>query len=289
MFEFLINPKKAEKRPWELFFIGLLYSIIAIAIVDLLFIDNQIFSNYASIMIILFTVMLCLPFVYYLIAYEEKKEILLGAERKILKEHSKAILALTFLFLGLLLGYSLAALVLPHEIDKKNFEIQRHTYCNINMPYDTKTCMDYLLKGNIKFSKPQYSLQNMVGRFFSILSNNIYVLIFSLLFSFIFGSGAIFILTWNASVIAIAISSLAKARNFGLAFTHYMLHGFPEIIAYFIAGLAGGIISTAIIRHDYKTKKFWIILRDSIDLIIIALVFLILSSIIEVFISPLIF
>ena len=289
MFEFLINPKKAEKRPWEMFFIGLLYSFIAIGIVDLIFIKNSIFKEYASIMIILFTVMLCLPFIYYLIAYEEKKDLVLKKERKLLKEHGKALAALSFLFLGLLVGYSLAALILPSDIAKLNFESQMHTYCSINMPYDIKSCVDYVAEGKISLSKPSFSLSSAMERFFNIFINNIYVLLFALLFSFIFGSGAIFILTWNASVIAVAIASLAKARNFGLAFAHYMLHGLPEIAAYFIAGLAGGIISIAIIRHDYKSKDFWIVLQDSLDLIIIAILFLILAGFIEVFISPYIF
>ncbi|MEM4318659.1 MAG: stage II sporulation protein M [Candidatus Pacearchaeota archaeon] len=286
MFEFLINPKKAEKKPWEMFFIGLLYSLIALLLVDLVFIKNNVFKNYASMMIILFAVMLCIPFVFYLFAYEERKDLVLKKERKILKEHGRALLALTFLFLGMLVGFSLSALLLPTEYTKINFESQIHTYCNINMPYDMKTCFDYLPEGKISKPSPTITFSAAMNRFFGIFINNIYVLLFTIIFSFIFGAGAIFILTWNASVIAIAISSLAKARNFGLAFTHYMLHGIPEIMAYFVAGLAGGIISMAVIRHDYESNDFWIILQDSVDLIIISVLILILAAFIEVFISP---
>ena len=67
MLESIINPKKAERRPWEMFFIGLLYSLVAIFIVDLIFMKNISFSQHSSILIVIFTVMLCIPFMYFLI------------------------------------------------------------------------------------------------------------------------------------------------------------------------------------------------------------------------------
>jgi uncharacterized membrane protein SpoIIM required for sporulation len=282
MLEFLINPKKAEKRPWEMFFIGLFYSIVSLLLVDFVFLKNSIFANYTSIMIIFFTVLLCVPFVFYLFLYEERKEFKIKKERKILEEHGKAIAALMFLFLGMLIGFSLSVLIFPSTA-RTNFEMQIHAYCNINMQYDIKSCFDYLSEGKLV---PQAAKGNYIERFFGIFVNNLYVLFFVIIFSLIFGVGAIFILTWNASVIAIAIANLARVKNFGLAFSHYMLHGIPEITAYFVAGLAGGIISMAVIRHDYKSKEFWIVLQDSVDLIILSIIILLLSAFIEVFLSP---
>ena len=53
-----------------------------------------------------------------------------------------------------------------------------------------------------------------------IFTNNMYVLIFTLVFSLIFGAGVIFILAWNASVIGAAIgiftNSSLKALPLGL-------------------------------------------------------------------------
>ena len=74
-----------------------------------------------------------------------------------------------------------------------------------------------------------------------------------------------------------------------LSLVRYMTHGVFEILAYFMAGLAGGIISVAIINNDligiYKDK----ILKDSLDLILLATVFLVVVAIVEVFITPLLF
>jgi uncharacterized membrane protein SpoIIM required for sporulation len=128
-----------------------------------------------------------------------------------------------------------------------------------------------------------------------------------MLFAFIFGSGAIFILIWNASVIGTAIGNFMRteiasiANLFGfdkiahyfqiisLGLLRYSIHGIPEILAYFIGGLAGGIISIAIIRHDFGTKKFETILLDSADLILLSVGVLFIASILEVFVTPILF
>ena len=100
--------------------------------------------------------------------------------------------------------------------------------------------------------------------FGKIFFNNLNVLIFCILFSFLYGVGSIFILTWNGSVIAAAIgnfisSSLPASSGYvhatALGVLRYSLHGIPEITAYIVAGLAGGIISVAVIRHDFSSKK----------------------------------
>ena len=135
---------------------------------------------------------------------------------------------------------------------------------------------------------------------FQIMANNIKVLLFCIFFSFFYGAGAIFILTWNASVIAAAIGSFVRnnlSETFGLAYfsiftigvLKYMTHGIFEILAYFMGGLAGGIISVAVIRHDINTEAFRKVLYDSIDLILLATAIIVIGSYIEVYITPALF
>jgi uncharacterized membrane protein SpoIIM required for sporulation len=96
---------------------------------------------------------------------------------------------------------------------------------------------------------------------------------------------------WNASVIATALGdfirmSLSKSNILfavGSAFITYALHGILEISAYFIGGLAGGIISIAVIRHHYKTKKFYYVMKDATYLVLISFGLLIVAAIVEVF------
>jgi len=128
-----------------------------------------------------------------------------------------------------------------------------------------------------------------------ILMNNLRVTGLCVLFSFLFGAGAIFILTWNASVIGVAISNVIKkvllslspglgswlhAVNIG--FSTYVFHGTLELLAYFVAALGGGIISVGVIRHDVNSKAFKNALLDSIDLIVLSLVILVIAAFVEV-------
>ena len=136
--------------------------------------------------------------------------------------------------------------------------------------------------------------------FSQILLNNIKVLLFCIFFSFFYGAGAIFILTWNASVISAAIGSYIRnniATVTGLSYfsvvttgiMRYMTHGIFEIFAYFIGGLAGGIISIAVIRHEFFSSKFKKVMVDSIDLFLIAVALLFIGAYVEVYVTPLIF
>jgi uncharacterized membrane protein SpoIIM required for sporulation len=145
------------------------------------------------------------------------------------------------------------------------------------------------------------------GLFKLILLNNIKVMTFCIFFAFIYGFGAVFILIWNASVIGAAIGNFIRTRievtaatmglgsisnyfqYFSLSLSRYLIHGIPEIAAYIIASIAGGIISMAIIRHDFGSAKFEKILFDSSELIIIALLVLVFAAFVEVYITPVLF
>ena len=68
-----------------------------------------------------------------------------------------------------------------------------------------------------------------------------------------------------------------------------MAHGFCEMLAYFIGGIADGIISVAVNKHDFESETFKNVLKDSLDLIILAILILIIAALIEVFITPMFF
>ncbi|MCX6742152.1 MAG: stage II sporulation protein M [Candidatus Pacearchaeota archaeon] len=286
MLEFLINPKRAERRPWEMIIVGFFYAVIAILLSIFLFYKSQALEGYSSIFIITFTVILSIPFVYYLIKLEEKKENLIIEEESIMKEHGKALKALIFLFLGYIIAFSIAFLIMPQDLTSVTFKAQLETYCSVN-PGDVQNCQGNLLSGAAT-AVSQLTLKEGLGRVSSILTNNFFVLMTTLMLSLLFGAGAIFILAWNASVIATAIGLFSKGSLVNLpgGFLRYLIHGIPEIAAYFVAALAGGIVSIAIIRHGFKTKEFWHVLKDSMNLIVLALIILIVAAFVEVFLTP---
>lgn len=285
MLEMLINPAKAERRPWEMFFIGLFYASISIILVNWIFGQDPVLSARSGILVVVFTVMFALPFVHYVFRLEEKR----AAQEsrsvwRLLSDHRLAIWAFLWLFVGFVAGYSLWYIILPTtETSAAQFE----TFCAINRPNGFDQCVAQYQTKDVSATVFATNKE----RLFLIFANNIYVLIFTLIFSLLFGAGVIFILAWNASVIAAAISIFTKSElsALPLAMFRYLAHGIPEIASYFVAALAGGIISLAVIRREIGTNKFWRVLQDSLNLIILAVGILFIAALMEVFVTPLFF
>lgn len=281
--EMLLNPRKAERSPWELFFIGLVYSSVAI------FLSRLIFSDHIGLVMVFLTTLACTHLIHGTMRLEEKRDmdINMHGEVSLLKEHSKAIEMFMFLFLGFVVAFSLWYMVLPTTTTSQIFGLQEDTINAVNANISGDAI------GNGFFSK--------------IFFNNTKVLLFTLLFAFFYGAGAIFILTWNAAIVGVAIGSFARnalaavAREAGLlgasqylssyslGLLRYMTHGVFEIAAYFIAALAGGIISIAIARHDFNSPQFKHVALDALDLMVISVVMLVFAAVVEVFVTPQLF
>ncbi len=286
MFEMLINPRKAERRPWELFFVGAFYAGLALFLVNWVFGQDIVLSQYSGIFLITFTVMFSLPFVYYTIRFEERKILPSQGTWALLKEHRRGLYTFLWLFTGFVVAFSIGYMMLDTP---KAFKAQIETYCLINRPLNLQECVKQY--GEDAKDTPTGFISQPQKRLLLIFSNNIYVLIFTLVFSLIFGAGAIFVLAWNASVIAAAIGIFTNS-NFSelpLGLGRYLLHGLPEIAAYFIVALAGGLISVAVIKHEIGTEKFWEVLQDSLNLIICAVAVLFVAALMEVYLTPLFF
>jgi len=242
-------------------------------------------SKFSGLIVVLFCVMFSLPFVYYVIKDEEKQDEEVEGFWGVWRAHSDAIYAFMWLFLGFIVAFSFWYIILQNS---SLLNAQIETYCSINSPGNVENCVS------------EYSFTNKVisssattngRRFLSILGNNFGVMIFTLLFSLIFGAGAIFILAWNASVIsaAIGIFTRYKVSEIPVGILRYMIHGFPEITAYFVTALAGGIFGIGIMRHGIGNKKFLRVLLNVIVLMFIAIIILLIAAVIEVYFTPLLF
>ena len=279
--ESLINPFVAEQNPKRMFFYGALYSSVAI------FLSLWVFEGQASLVMVFLTTMACIPLVYGTMRLEEKKDEEISEERSLLKEHGKAIEFFIFLFLGMTLAMAFWYVVLPTNVTEQLFSVQSETISKINSPTTGRVAA--------------------LSSFSRIFLNNLQVLVFSLLFAFLYGVGTIFILAWNASVIAAAIGNFVRQglaesaaligfskagayfKVVGLGLFRYAIHGIPEILAYFVVGLAGGIISVAMLRQGLDFEKFKRVVIDSADLIIISIVILFVAAVLEVYVTPKIF
>lgn len=279
--ESLINPAAAKRKPWETFLLGALYASVG------LFLAFWVFREYSSLIMVFLTTLAAVPFFYFTVRGEEKIDAGSSPERTVLREHSRVLLFLIFLFLGMTISLALWYVFLPSAMVVNIFSAQSQTITAIN--------------NQISGGVTQFEI------FVRILLNNLRVLVFSILFAFLYGMGALFILTWNASVIAAAMGNFirknlaltagtvglekvgAYLNIFSLGFFRYAIHGIPEVLAYFIGGLAGGIISVAIINHDIFREKSERIILDVAELVLLAVAVLFLAALIEVYITPSLF
>lgn len=276
--ESLFNPFSVKKKPWEMFLAGFLYSLVGMGLSYLVFKEN------AGLLTVFLIVLATVPLLYTTIKNEEELDLQLESESSLLKEHTKVLFFLICLFLGIVVALSLAYIFLPQSITNITFGLQQQAIQKVNMN----------IQGQITH----------LDLFTRIFANNLKVLFFCVIFSFLYGTGALFILTWNASVVATAMGTLFKleiskaaslvglpgmAAYFSAAsfsFFRYMTHGILEMAAYFVAGLAGGIISIALIKHNLKEDR---VLIDALDLILLSLGILLIAGLVEVYITPALF
>jgi uncharacterized membrane protein SpoIIM required for sporulation len=280
--ENLLTPFQTEEHPYKALFLGFVYATVA------LFLSYYVFRQYASMTMVFITTMAALPLIYQMVVLEEEKDLEGMEESWLLKEHSKALRAFIWLFVGMSVAFMAWYAILPADWSSTLFSAQRETINALNGKATGFVGID-------------------ISMFMKIFLNNVRVVVFCVLFSFLFGAGALFILAWNASIIGTAmgnivrsnLSQVADAVGFSslghyfqivsYALLRYAIHGIPEIAAYFIAGLAGGIISIAVIRHDMGTRKFEHVVLDSADLLLIALLITFIAGVLEVWVTPLFF
>jgi uncharacterized membrane protein SpoIIM required for sporulation len=281
--ESILNVASAENKKYKMMLLGFGLTLIGALLAFF------VFEAHASMVAIFLIALAATPLMYNIIKYEEEKDLQDTSETILLQEHSKALAAFMFLFLGITIGIVVLYVFLPWSTVGTLFQAQSDTLHNIRGGI---TGMSSVEQMNI-FSK--------------IFFNNVKVLLFAILFSFVFGAGAIFVLAWNASVIGTAIGNFIRgnialyteligldkfAKYFhviSIGLFRYVIHGIPEILAYFVGALAGGIISVAIIKHDFGTIKFEHIVLDAADLLFISIGLLFFAAVLEVWVTPLIF
>lgn len=249
----LIDSKDALKDPFKTFLLGMLTSVVS------LFITYVMFSQTLGLYTIIIITLAALPFMNRLLRYEERQDESIMEVTTFFQRYGDIILAYIAFFCGMTLALSISFVLLPEIISERMFHEQ---ITEINV-----------IRGNFEFGT----------KFTGIFMNNVSVTILSFLFSFLFGCGAIFILSWNASVLASAIGLIAKnyggVKGLPSAVMMFLPHGSFEITAYLIGAIAGGLVSAAMTRK--KSYRFWNIIRDSGKLLLISFIFLIIGAIIE--------
>jgi uncharacterized membrane protein SpoIIM required for sporulation len=265
MLESLIRPKTAEKDPKEIFFIAILFSFIGVAFAE------YIFPTQSSVFTVALVTMLFLPLFQRLFEIEEKKDYKL--HNNLFKRHEELFIVFGAFFLGVIVAMSFIYTF---------FHGMRGAFVLQEGWYTANGLMTGQALGN--------------SSFWTYFVNNSQVMLMMFLLSVIFGAGAIFILTWNASIIAVYVGfvinsfirtgispELAYFIGVPAGIGSIALHGVPEIGAYILGALAGGMLSVGVIREQFK-GHFEQIFIDSVIFLCAAEALIVLAAVLEAFI-----
>jgi uncharacterized membrane protein SpoIIM required for sporulation len=115
-----------------------------------------------------------------------------------------------------------------------------------------------------------------------------------LVFSFVYGAGAVFFLGWNASVIGVLIGkdivqysathggliALGVAANRALGLVP---HGLFEALGYFVAATAGGIIGAAVSKKRHLKGETMLIAKDVAIMLLYAFGLIAIGALVEAY------
>jgi uncharacterized membrane protein SpoIIM required for sporulation len=267
--EFLVGYEL--KKPPQLFLTGVFFSSVSVLV------SAALFSHAPSMVVVAF---MTLPMVYIFtgILREEAMHETESHELKVLvKENMDLAEIYLYLFLGMVVGVAIWFAVLPKPVISNLFSEQLYNLGQIGVPT------------GFAVNPEVFSL---------IAINNIKLVVLCALLSFVFSAGALFVLSWNASVVGVAVGSViyrlqeagtasgvAVAQGITLGTAFYILHLVPEVLAYFFASVAGAFISSAMMRYEPFSKPSNRLVGIAVALLGVSIAFILLGAVIETYIS----
>jgi hypothetical protein len=261
-----------EKKGRYAFLLGIIYSAIGILIASILFPGDP------ALVAVAFTSLLLLPELYKIFSIEERQE---SMEQKVSlralwKDDIDVVRIYIFLFLGILLVYSVSTIIMPEMQANNLFREQLE------------------IRFGQGFSGQASAGIFSSGLFYDLLSNNFLVLIACFIMALLTGDGAIFLITWNASVwgtifgVTAKNASLFSGENAFYLFGVIMLVVFPhmmiEAISYFLAAISGSVISKDVILEEFASHRFMEVFGFNLYLLLFAFIFLLLGALVETFV-----
>jgi uncharacterized membrane protein SpoIIM required for sporulation len=120
--------------------------------------------------------------------------------------------------------------------------------------------------------------------FQEIAANNLLIIVICVFLSLIYGSGAIFILNYNASIAGVLFGGsmsvlLGKGAGFLASPLLFIPHTVIEILAYLIAAIAGAILSKAVARVLPGSPK--ILIKDGLIYLALSVALVIVGAAVE--------
>ncbi|MFH1682916.1 MAG: stage II sporulation protein M [Candidatus Woesearchaeota archaeon] len=259
-----------ENKGRYAFLLGIIYSVIGILLSSILFPGDP------ALVAVAFTSLLLLPELYKIFSMEERMERLEQkiSLRGIWKDDVGVVRIYIFLFLGIMLVYAAATMLLPNMQTNELFREQLE------------------IRFGQGFSGQATGFSS--GLFWDLLSNNFLVLLACFIMALLTGDGAIFLITWNASVWGTIFGITAKGAGifagkhpftfFGIIMLVVFPHMILEAISYFLAAISGSVISKDVILEEFASDRFMEVFGFNLYLLLFALMFLLLGALVETFV-----
>jgi uncharacterized membrane protein SpoIIM required for sporulation len=256
-----------KKKAGYAFIYGICIAVLGIAGALVLFPQDP------ALVAVAFVSLLLLPSLQGLTTIEEHLE----RKRKkfnlfqLIADNGDFIIIYILLFLGILLVFAFFALLLPSFATNKLFEAQLSIMQGAS--------------GGAYFS---------TGLFAGLLLNNFKILLLCFVISLAAGAGAIFLISWNASVWGTIFGNLAQAASlavgknpyvyFGLVMLAVFPHMILEVLAYILATIAGTLISQAIVQEKFGSDRFKQIFIRNAVLLLVSIAVLVLGALLETYV-----
>ncbi len=270
MLESLLEAERAEKSPWKVIFVAIAIGAVAIALAAIIGQGSE-----SGHLVVAFACIAAAPLMVQVIHIEEREDTkpwFSKSEIGLLMRHGDMFAVYTFYFIGIIIVTSLFFTIFPANVMGQVFANQVKELGAIN---------SLRMTGHIA---------SACG-FMCLVENNLGVLGLVMLFSFMFGAGAVYIITWNASIVGVLIGTIARqqaamgsslAMSYLIALPYSLVsifpHGVFEIGGYFLGGLTSGMLGAAMLRSDYKNKT---VMKDLTIITLLSVIFVIIGAAIE--------
>ncbi len=283
--ESIVSGIEVRRHPLVMMFLAAILSSLGI------WTSYYTFPESASVLSIGFITIGIVPILYTIFILEEAEEASKGGKwHSFISRHFDIVSIYSWFFIGLILSYSIWYVVLPTEVSSVVFAEQNTVIQGIG---ELRTELTGQLSGSSGVCG-----ENLWCWFDVILQNNLRVLFLAIILSFVYGVGAMFLIAWNASVIGAVIGKdalmlLPEYASLGAfapiaAYFHGLIkalglvpHGIFEVLGYFVGAIAGALISIVVTKGHYRKHEIKQLVKDSLGLILLAVIFLLIGALIE--------
>ena len=280
--------KETKKNPWLVSLIGFIFVCLSVILA------TMTHQPPMGLFIIALTVMPAIPFFMRMTICEERGEEILikfisaippkkfeKGKAGLISIYNNIIKLYMYFFLGCVIGFAFTSTIMPEGSSELVF-------------LDITQLLPRIL-----MTSPQ-ALNQSTASFWGIFSHNFKLMLIMVFFSILYSIGAIFLLVLNAAVIGLFLEDGIRAMlpsfsslgvlTYPTAFLFGSLdgilrllpHGICEFSAFFMASVAGGILSVAIERKAYKRAAILRpLLLDVAKLLILAVLLLAIGAFIE--------